>query len=131
MNKVRHPVLSWLNIGLGTVIIFAFLFFIPLKVVWLSLLFILIGISALSGGILLLLNKKEAIPCIKTVSWFAIGFGTLLSLLCVTSAVYLAGIYGRLGKTASGLFLFLIFVFILLFILLPAIQLFYINKEVA
>lgn len=128
LNELKQPIISLLNISLGSIISFFFLFIVPSKYPLVSLIFLLIGVAAISGGICTLLGYKIGLTVLKFLCYFSFSSGTILSLIFLTSATYLAGIYGRMGVTASGIFLFFIFITVVLLIILPGIQLYYLKR---
>lgn len=128
INELKQPIISLLNISLGSIVLFFFLFIVPFKYPLVSLLFLIIGIAAIVGGIAILLGHKIGITILKYLCYFSFSSGTILALIFMTSATYLAGIYGRMGVTASGIFLFFIFITVIILILLPGIQLYYLKK---
>lgn len=118
-----YPWLGTANITLGFVLLLFFIVFVPWKNPLLSLLFILLGLAALVAGWGLLRATPWGKTTARILSRIAIGAGLLLTTGCLFSASYLAGIYGGLGRTAAGLFLFFVFVVLLVLVLLPTIQL--------
>jgi len=128
INKLKHPVLSLLNISLGTIISFFFIFIVPFKYPLVSLAFLIVGIGAITGGIAIISRHKIGVTILKYLCYFSFSTGTLLSLIFITSATYLAGIYGSMGVTASGIFLFFVFITVILLILLPGVQLYYLKR---
>jgi len=127
-QQPEHPILSLLNIFLGALLLLLFLFLIPWKNPLINLTFMLIGLLAATGGCALYGSHKIGPYLLKTTSWIAIASGTILSLLCLTSMSYLAGVYGKMGKTAAGIFIFLILFIVLVLILLPGLQLFHLKS---
>ena len=128
-RQPKHPVLSLLNIVLGTIFLSLFLLLIPWKLPMINLVFILIGLACAGGGVGLYLSHPAGRPILRITAWIAIGTGAVLTLLCLTSMSYLAGVYGKMGKTASGIFIFLILFIDIILILLPGLQLFHLSEK--
>ncbi len=114
---------------MGSLIYFFFILIIPFKYPLVSFGFLIIGLGAIIGGVALLLEKKIGITIIKYICYFSFTVGAILSLIFMISATYLAGIYGSMGVTASGIFIFFILITAILLILLPGIELYYLNKH--
>lgn len=115
--------------GFGVLLLVLFWFIIPAKNGMLTLLFSLLGLTLCGSGTGLLLDFHWGPLLARVVSWVSICFGIILSLLSLTAAAYLSGVYGRMGKSAAGIYLMLLILFNLLLVLLPALQLYHLRRN--
>lgn len=127
ISKPANPVLALLNLCLGLFFLLFFLLLIPWKLPAVNLAFLVLGAAVTAGGAGLWFSRRWAARLLAGSAWWAIGLGAVLITLSLTAMSWLSGVYDSLGKTASGLFLFVILIIAVLLLLLPGLELYHLR----
>lgn len=124
-----HPVIALINLALGLVFLFFFVFVIPARYPLVTLFFTALGAGCLLSAWGLWRGTAWGRLLARVVSAVSITIGTGFSLLCLGAASYLSGVYGNMGKASASIFFVMLTLAGIILILLPAIQLYHLRNR--